>query len=78
MYKVKTNQSLFYYSEKHSNKVRNFILDMMSPLITEADAVSQELLDIILINIIEPYKVRIGSLLNVSDQLVIIIIILIN
>lgn len=45
-------------SEKHSNKVRNFILDMMAPLITEADAVSQELLDIILINIIEPYKTQ--------------------
>ncbi|XP_062616219.1 sister chromatid cohesion protein PDS5 homolog B-like [Saccostrea cucullata] len=45
-------------SEKHSTKVRNFILDMMAPLITEADAVSQELLDIILINIIEPYKTQ--------------------
>lgn len=51
--------SLSNFSEKHSNKVRNFILDMMAPLITEADAVSQELLDIILINIIEPYKVQI-------------------
>ena len=36
---------------------------MMAPLITEADAVSQELLDIILINIIEPYKV---SVLKIS------------
>lgn len=34
---------------------------MMTPLITEADAVSQELLDIILLNIIEPYKVSIWS-----------------
>ena len=34
------------------------MLDVMCPLITEADSVSQELLDIILINIIEPHKVR--------------------
>ena len=33
------------------------MLDMMVPLITEADAVSQELLDIILLNILEPHKV---------------------
>jgi len=45
-------------SEKHSNKVINFMLDMMSPLISEADAVSQELLDIILLNIVEPQKSR--------------------
>jgi hypothetical protein len=33
------------------------MLDMMSPLIAEADAVSQELLDVIMGNVIEPYKV---------------------
>uniref|UniRef100_A0A0L8I015 Sister chromatid cohesion protein PDS5 homolog B n=1 Tax=Octopus bimaculoides TaxID=37653 RepID=A0A0L8I015_OCTBM len=43
-------------NEKHSAKVRTFMLDMMVPLITEADTVSQELLDTILINLIEPYK----------------------
>ena len=37
------------------------MLDMMTPLITEADMVSQELLDAILVNIIEPYKVNIFS-----------------
>ncbi len=50
--------SNFTFSEKHSAKVVNFMLDMMCPLITEADAVSQELLDIILMNIIEPHKVH--------------------
>ena len=45
------------FSEKHSSKVVNFMLDMMCPLIAEADSVSQELLDIIMANIIEPYKV---------------------
>jgi sister-chromatid-cohesion protein PDS5 len=31
-------------------------LDVLSPLITESDVVSNELLHIILINIVEPYK----------------------
>ena len=57
-----------YFSEKHSNKVRNFILDMMAPLITEADAVSQELLDIILINIIEPYKVSVLKIISSAPR----------
>ena len=33
------------------------MLDMMSPLISEADNISQDLLDIILMHIIEPLKV---------------------
>ena len=37
------------------------MLDMMVPLITEADTVSQELLDTILINLIEPYKVMLSA-----------------
>ena len=32
------------------------MLDVLCPLITEADYVSNELLDIILINIVDPYK----------------------
>ncbi|XP_064607690.1 sister chromatid cohesion protein PDS5 homolog B-like [Liolophura sinensis] len=43
-------------NESHYSKVQNFMLDLMTPLITEADSVSQELLDIILLNIIEPRK----------------------
>lgn len=43
-------------NDNHSPKVKNFMLDMMCPLISEADTVSQELLDIILIQIIEPRK----------------------
>ncbi|XP_060604086.1 LOW QUALITY PROTEIN: sister chromatid cohesion protein PDS5 homolog B-like, partial [Ruditapes philippinarum] len=43
-------------NEKHTTKVKNFMLDMMSPLLTEADVVSQELLDILLINVVEPQK----------------------
>lgn len=44
---------------------------MMSPLLTEADIVSQELLDILLINIVEPHKVdflfRLKMLVNMSS-----------
>lgn len=43
--------------EEHSTKVKGFMLDMMTPLITEADAVSQEMLDVMLVNILEPFKV---------------------
>ncbi|XP_052089620.1 sister chromatid cohesion protein PDS5 homolog B-like isoform X2 [Mytilus californianus] len=45
-------------SDKHSSKVKNFVLDMLTPLITEADSVSQELMDIILLNVVEPYKTQ--------------------
>lgn len=44
-------------SDKHSSKVKNFMLDMMTPLIVEADTVSQELLDVILMNLVEPKRV---------------------
>jgi sister chromatid cohesion protein PDS5 len=43
-------------NDEHSGKVKNFILDVLCPLITEADYVSSELLDIILQNIVEPAK----------------------
>lgn len=33
------------------------MLDMMTPLIVEADTVSQELLDVILMNLVEPKRV---------------------
>ena len=44
-------------SDKHSSKVISFILDLLTPLIQQSDSVSQELMDIILSNIIEPFKV---------------------
>ncbi|XP_022228919.2 sister chromatid cohesion protein PDS5 homolog B [Drosophila obscura] len=43
-------------NDQHSAKVTNFFLDVLSPLITEADNLSVELLDLILINIVEPSK----------------------
>lgn len=45
------------FSENHSNKIQNFMLDVMCPIILEGDSVPQELLDTVLVNIIEPQKV---------------------
>lgn len=43
-------------NDEHSGKVKSFMLDVLCPLITESDTVSNELLDIILINVVEPQK----------------------
>ena len=45
-------------SDEHSLRVRNFMLDVMTPLIIEGDSISNKLLDIILMNIIEPNKTQ--------------------
>lgn len=43
-------------NENHSEKVKNFMVDMLTPLLIESDSTSPELLEIILIQIIEPKK----------------------
>ncbi|RWS27620.1 Sister chromatid cohesion protein PDS5-like protein B-A, partial [Leptotrombidium deliense] len=43
-------------NENHSEKVKNFMLDMLTPLIIEADTVSSKLIEIILWQIIDPKK----------------------
>ena len=45
------------HSEKHMVKVKTFMLDIMSPLINEADSVSPDLLQVILQNMIDPNRV---------------------
>lgn len=45
-------------NERHTSKVKTFMLDIMSPLITEADFVSQELLEAILVNMVDPNKIQ--------------------
>jgi sister chromatid cohesion protein PDS5 len=68
---------LFHFSDEHSGKVKSFMLDILCPLITESDSVSNELLDIILSNIVEPlksqrknaYKLARELLLKCSDTL---------
>ncbi|XP_036333195.1 sister chromatid cohesion protein PDS5 homolog B isoform X1 [Rhagoletis pomonella] len=61
-----------YYicSENHSTKVKNFMIDIMSPLITEADNVTTPLLDLILINIVEPLKSNNVHSYQLAEQLI--------
>lgn len=61
----------FYYSNQHSVKVKNFFLDVLSPLITEADNLSVELLDLILINIVEPNKSANKYAYELTEQLLV-------
>lgn len=51
-------------------KVRSFMLDIMSPLIAEADTVSNELLDVILKHIIEPEKSQNANAYELCKQLI--------
>ena len=59
------------YSDEHSGKVKSFMLDVLCPLITESDLVSNELLDIILINIVEPNKTHKKNAYLLAKELVI-------
>lgn len=43
-------------NENHSEKVKNFMVDMLTPLILESDATSPELMEIIFTQLIEPRK----------------------
>ena len=45
------------------------MLDMMSPLLSEADTVSQELLDILLLNIVEPHKTQNREAYSLAKEL---------
>lgn len=45
-------------NDEHSVKVKSFMLDILAPLITESDSISNDLLDILLSNIIEPIKTQ--------------------
>ena len=46
------------------------MLDVLSPLITEADFVSNELLDIILVNIVEPQKTQRKNAFMLAKELI--------
>lgn len=43
-------------NDEHSGRVKSFMLDVLCPLITESDMVGNDLLDLILMNIVEPNK----------------------
>lgn len=45
-------------SNEQSSKVKNYMLEILSSLMQEGESLSQEIIDIVLINIVEPAKVR--------------------
>ncbi len=58
-------------NDEHSSKVKKFILDILCPLISDSDGVSNELLDVILTNIVEPVKTQRKYAYNLARELVI-------
>ncbi|CAB0007897.1 unnamed protein product, partial [Nesidiocoris tenuis] len=58
-------------NDEHSGKVKSFMLDVLCPLITESDIVSNELLDIILANIVEPAKSQRKNAYLLAKELVV-------
>jgi sister-chromatid-cohesion protein PDS5 len=59
------------YSDEHSGKVKSFMLDVLCPLITESDNLSNELLDNILINIVEPNKSQRKNAYSLAKELIV-------
>ncbi|XP_065203683.1 sister chromatid cohesion protein PDS5 homolog B [Planococcus citri] len=57
-------------NDEHSAKVKSFMLDIMCPLISESDMVSHELLDIILINVVEPNKTQRRNAYALAKELI--------
>lgn len=58
-------------NDEHSGRVKSFMLDVLSPLITESDNVSNELLDIILSNIVEPNKTQKKNSYQLAKELIV-------
>ncbi|XP_055904486.1 sister chromatid cohesion protein PDS5 homolog B-A [Eupeodes corollae] len=58
-------------NDEHSGKVKNFIVDILSPLITEADNFTTDLLDMILINIVEPLKTQNKHAYHLARELIV-------
>uniref|UniRef100_U5EGZ1 Putative sister chromatid cohesion complex cohesin subunit pds5 n=1 Tax=Corethrella appendiculata TaxID=1370023 RepID=U5EGZ1_9DIPT len=58
-------------NDEHSNKVKSFMLDVLCPLITESDSVSYDLLDLILINIVEPQRTQRKNAYQLAKDLII-------
>ena len=59
------------YSDEHSGKVKSFMLDVLCPLINESDVVSNDLLDIILLNVVEPAKSQRRNAYQIAKELII-------
>lgn len=61
----------YFYSDEHSGKVKSFMLDVLCPLINESDVVSNDLLDIILSNVLEPAKSQRKNAYQLAKDLVV-------
>lgn len=46
------------FSPEQSTKVKNYIIEILSALVQDGESLSQEVMDIILFNILDPIKVR--------------------
>jgi hypothetical protein len=60
-----------FLSDEHSGKVKSFMLDVLCPLITESDILSHELLDIILMNIVDPQKTQRKNAYLLAKELIV-------
>lgn len=58
-------------NDEHSGRVKSFMLDVLCPLITESDMVGNDLLDIILMNIVEPNKTQQKNAYFLAKELII-------
>ncbi|XP_063845776.1 sister chromatid cohesion protein PDS5 homolog B-B-like isoform X2 [Scylla paramamosain] len=58
-------------NDEHSGKVKSFMLDVLCPLINESDVVSNDLLDIILLNVVEPAKSQRRNAYQIAKELII-------
>ncbi|KAJ8934137.1 hypothetical protein NQ314_013596 [Rhamnusium bicolor] len=58
-------------NDEHSGRVKSFMLDVLCPLITESDMVSNDLLDIILMNIVEPHKTQQKNAYYLAKELIV-------
>ena len=52
-----TNLPYLCLSNEQSTKVKNYMQEILSSLMQEGESLSQEIIDIILLNIVEPAKV---------------------
>lgn len=57
-------------NENHSDKVKNFMVDMLTPLISESDNTSPELLEIVLTHLIEPKKTHVKHACALSQEII--------
>lgn len=57
-------------NDEHSEKVKTFMQEILVPLLSESDSISNELLDIILINIVEPNKTQKKNAYNLAKDLI--------